>query len=64
MILSALPFVRYVQLINGQGTAVFKDPQVKTFIFLICFLVVLSTLVLSLQLNLSFELVFERLCST
>ena len=60
MILSALPFVRYVQLINGQGTVVFKDPQVKTFIFLICFLVVLSTLVLSLQLNLSFELVFRK----
>ena len=60
MILSALPFVRYVQLINGQGTAVLKDPQVKTFIFLICFLVVLSTLVLSLQLNLSLELVFRK----
>ena len=60
MILSALPFVRYVQLINGQGTAVFKDPQVKTFFFLICVLVLLSTLVLSLQLNLSFELVFRK----
>ncbi|MDA9612660.1 TrkH family potassium uptake protein [Paracoccaceae bacterium] len=60
MILSALPFVRYVQLINGQGTAVFKDPQVKTFIALICALVLLSTLVLSLQLNLSFELVFRK----
>lgn len=60
MILSALPFVRYVQLINGQGTAVFKDPQVKTFIVLICALVLLSTLVLSLQLNLSLELVFRK----
>ena len=60
MILSALPFVRYVQLINGQGTAVFKDPQVKTFIILICALVLLSTLVLSLQLNLSLELVFRK----
>lgn len=60
MILSALPFVRYVQLINGQGTAVFKDPQVKTFFVLICALVLLSTLVLSLQLNLSFELVFRK----
>ena len=60
MILSALPFVRYVQLINGQGTAIFKDPQVKTFIVLICALVLLSTLVLSLQLNLSLELVFRK----
>ena len=60
MILSALPFVRYVQLINGQGTAIFKDPQVKTFIILICALVLLSTLVLSLQLNLSLELVFRK----
>ena len=60
MILSALPFVRYVQLINGQGTAVFKDPQVKTFILLIILLVLLSTFVLSIQLNLSFELVFRK----
>ena len=60
MILSALPFVRYVQLINGQGTAVLKDPQVKTFILLIFLLVLLSTFVLSIQLNLSFELVFRK----
>ena len=60
MILSALPFVRYVQLINGQGTAVFRDPQVKTFFVLICALVLVSTLVLSLQLNLSLELVFRK----
>lgn len=60
MILSALPFVRYVQLINGHGTAVFKDPQVKTFILLIILLVLLSTFVLSIQLNLSFELVFRK----
>ena len=60
MILSALPFVRYVQLINGQSTAVFKDPQVKTFILLIILLVLLSTFVLSIQLNLSFELVFRK----
>ena len=60
MILSALPFVRYVQLINGQGTAVLKDPQVKTFIILIILLVLLSTFVLSIQLNLSFELVFRK----
>ena len=60
MILSALPFVRYVQLINGQGTAVLKDPQAKTFIYLIILLVVLSTFVLSIQLNLSFELIFRK----
>ena len=60
MILSALPFVRYVQLINGQGIAVLKDPQVKTFLFLIILLVLLSTFVLSIQLNLSFELVFRK----
>jgi trk system potassium uptake protein TrkH len=60
MILSALPFVRYVQLINGHGTSVVKDPQVKTFIFLIILLVLLSTFVLSIQLNLSFELIFRK----
>ena len=60
MILSALPFVRYVQLINGQGTAVLKDPQAKTFIYLIILLVLLSTFVLSIQLNLPFELIFRK----
>jgi trk system potassium uptake protein TrkH len=39
MILAALPFVRYVQLINGNVTALHKDTQVRGFILTIAVLV-------------------------
>ncbi|MGA0280691.1 MAG: TrkH family potassium uptake protein [Paracoccaceae bacterium] len=42
MILAALPFVRYVQLINGSFLAIFKDVQVKSFLFIILILSVLT----------------------
>ncbi|EAQ05017.1 Trk system potassium uptake protein TrkH [Pseudooceanicola batsensis HTCC2597] len=35
MILAALPFVRYVQLLNGNRTALFKDSQVRAFMLTI-----------------------------
>jgi len=44
MILAALPFVRYVQLIGGSITAILADPQVKAF--LVTALAVISVLVL------------------
>lgn len=43
MILAALPFVRYVQLVNGNLFAVFNDVQVKTFIVITFTLIVIST---------------------
>ena len=46
MILAALPFVRYVQLLNGDQTAVFKDAQVRSFLTVIFVLVILTALVL------------------
>ena len=32
MIMAALPFVRYVQLANGNSRAIFTDTQIKTFL--------------------------------
>ena len=45
MILSALPFVRYVQLINGNPLALHRDPQVRGFVMTVGVLV-LALLVL------------------
>ena len=45
MILSALPFVRYVQLINGSFSAVFSDVQVRTFLALLFILAIITTAV-------------------
>ena len=46
MILAALPFVRYVQLINGRPAAVWQDAQVRGFLVTILALVVIAALVL------------------
>lgn len=46
MILAALPFVRYVQLINGNGKALFSDVQVRGFITVIVCLVGVTTITL------------------
>ncbi|WP_136637592.1 TrkH family potassium uptake protein [Pseudooceanicola onchidii] len=35
MILAALPFVRYVQLLNGNQRAIFQDSQVRAFMYTI-----------------------------
>ena len=32
MVLAALPFVRYVQLLNGQAQPIWRDSQVRVFI--------------------------------
>ena len=44
MILASLPFVRYVQLLAGTSTPLFKDSQVRVFIILVAILVLLVTL--------------------
>ncbi len=46
MILAALPFVRYVQLINGNPYSLWRDPQVRGFLLTIGVLVVVTTVVL------------------
>jgi len=47
MILAALPFVRYVQLINGHARPLLRDSQVGVFLAIIATLVVVTTLVLT-----------------
>lgn len=55
MLLSALPFVRYVQLINGNPTALHRDPQVRGFVMTIAVLVVLLVLLLEEGVHLDNE---------
>ncbi|MBO9474929.1 TrkH family potassium uptake protein [Shimia sp. R10_1] len=47
MILSALPFVRYVQLVNGHTRPLLNDSQVRLFLVTIAILVVLFTIILT-----------------
>lgn len=47
MILAALPFVRYVQLINGKSTPLFQDTQIRVFLATILILVTATTLMLT-----------------
>ncbi|MBY6066929.1 TrkH family potassium uptake protein [Leisingera aquaemixtae] len=42
MILAALPFVRYVQLINGHGTPMLRDSQIRGFMMTLGLLVALA----------------------
>lgn len=46
MILAALPFVRYVQIANGQAKPLFRDSQVRAFLAIIAILVVVTACVL------------------
>ncbi len=47
MILAALPFVRYVQMVNGHTTPLFRDSQVRAFIGTVAVLVLVTSLVLT-----------------
>lgn len=46
MIIAALPFVRYVQLINGQTAPLWRDSQIRAFLGLILGLVLVTAAVL------------------
>ena len=41
MVLAALPFVRYVQLLNGNPMALHRDPQIRGFVTVVAVLVLL-----------------------
>jgi trk system potassium uptake protein TrkH len=47
MVLAALPFVRYVQMLNGHTKPLFRDSQVRTFVLTIAVLVLVTTLILT-----------------
>lgn len=46
MILAALPFVRYVQLINGQPEPLWRDSQIRVFVITLLVLVIIMSAVL------------------
>jgi trk system potassium uptake protein TrkH len=46
MILAALPFVRFVQLVNGNRTAILRDSQVRAFLLTIAVLVAVTSFTL------------------
>jgi len=43
MLLASLPFVRYVQLMNGSAEPIWRDSQIRAFLILVTLLVVLIT---------------------
>ena len=47
MVLAALPFVRYVQMLNGNYTSMWKDPQARGFFWTIFVLVLIAWVVLT-----------------
>lgn len=47
MVLAALPFVRYVQMVNGNTRSLLRDTQVRAFLLTILVLVVLTAFVLT-----------------
>ena len=47
MILAALPFVRYVQMVNGASGPILRDTQVRAFLGTILVLVVITSVVLT-----------------
>ena len=60
MCLAALPFVRYVQLINGAPSSLFHDSQVRVFFIVLLVTVGFLTLVLWQGYQLSGELGFRK----
>ncbi len=60
MILASLPFVRYVQLVNGNQFALFKDVQVKTFIIVVLILALVTALVVYASLGFDGETAFRK----
>lgn len=60
MLLAALPFVRYVQLINGTAKPLFQDSQVLTFFATVAVLVIVASLVLTIGQSRAFEPAFRQ----
>ncbi|MEM9967769.1 MAG: TrkH family potassium uptake protein [Pseudomonadota bacterium] len=60
MILAALPFVRYVQLVNGNRMALYRDPQVRGFLITVFILVVVIAYVLQESISYDWEQSFRK----
>ena len=60
MVMAALPFVRYVQLVNGNPVALWRDPQVRGFVRTIFVLVLLLVLFLETDVHMGNEQAFRE----
>lgn len=60
MILAALPFVRYVQLLNGSAAPLWRDSQVRWFLTVILGLALTCALILSLRMEAAPERAFRE----
>lgn len=60
IILSALPFVRYVQLLNGNALALHRDPQVRGFLLTLFVIVGVLSIVLSQIFPHDWEQIFRE----
>jgi trk system potassium uptake protein TrkH len=60
MILAALPFVRYVQLINGHAKPIFRDAQVRGFVLTLLVLAALVWAILTSQGGSDWEVALRK----
>jgi trk system potassium uptake protein TrkH len=60
MILGSLPYVRYVQLINGQSKPLWRDPQIRAYLRWIAYAVLSVTLWRVLTSDMGVELAFRE----
>ena len=55
MILGSLPFVVFIKFIHGQKTSIFKDDQIRLFIFLLIFIIFVSWIWVKHYLNIEWS---------
>ncbi|MEO0654333.1 MAG: TrkH family potassium uptake protein [Pseudomonadota bacterium] len=60
MLLAALPFVRYVQLLAGSARPLFKDSQIRVFFIILAVIVAIVTLWLWVQAGALSEAAFRK----
>ena len=59
MILGSLPFVIFIQFIHGQKMSIFRDDQIKLFIFLLLFVIFISLIWVKHYLNIGWFYAFR-----
>ena len=51
MIIGSLPFVIYLKMLHNDWKSIFKDDQIKLFIYILLFLIIITTFWLNLHFN-------------
>ena len=60
MVLAALPFVRFVQLLNGSARPIFTDEQIRGFVATLVVIIAFSTVYLIYSQNFAIEQAFRQ----